>query len=225
MRKSIKLPRYDIDEFRESLSISRYPENLKLVNVRGCNGSGKSTIPLQLLSTDGQAFILTFEGRDRATVFPQHGFIAMGTYRTKTGGLDQFRNNAETFNVLEKLWKLPFSILMEGVISSTIFSTYANLFKELEKRNNPKRNIFIINLLPPLEVCLERIKQRSPENFHKIKQDQVESKWRTVQRNAEKFKKEGLNSIVVSNENVDIEDTVNWFKNLLMEGGDHNGLV
>ena len=224
-RKPIKLKRMEITEFIENLKEQfeggkiKYPKNLKLVNIRGCNGAGKSTVPIQMLMRDKAVFILTHKGKDRATVFPNFNFIAMGLYRTKTGGLDGYPNNATTLEILELLHKIPMNILMEGVISSTIFSTYAKLFTEIEKRNDPKRKVIIINLLPPLEVCFERIKKRSPEKFEKIKKDQVESKWRTIQKNAKKFQEVGLTSLLVDNSKVKLEETVDWFLNLVKGKG------
>ncbi|WP_270364008.1 hypothetical protein [Bacillus paranthracis] len=221
-RSSIKLKRIEVSDFIETLKQNcggkiKYRKGLMLVNIRGCNGSGKSTVPLSMLAEDRGAFIFTIDGKDRATVFPSFGFVAMGRYRTKTGGLDGFKGNEETMQTLEALWETPFSILMEGVISSTIYSTYLNLFKELEERQNPNRKILIYNLLPPFEVCLERIKGRSPDTFHKIKVEQIEGKWRTVSRNAKKFADEGLDSIVVDNSSIKKQDTLKQFLNYVKE--------
>lgn len=207
--KPILLTRVEISDYLEEHAWEAYSRDLKLVNVRGCNGAGKSSIPLQMLATDRGAFMFTLNGKDVATAFPSYGYVAMGRYRTKTGGLDGFSGNEQTRAVLEALWPTNFSILMEGVISSTIFSTYVELFKELEQRTNPPRKIGVMNLLPPLETCLERVKSRN--GGKEVKEDQIASKWRTIQRNAQKFVEAGLNSWVSDNSGIELHETVDWF--------------
>lgn len=207
-RKPIELERVALEDFVANFEGSM-PENLKLVNIRGCNGAGKSSIPLSFFAADRGAFIFTVNGKDRATCFPSYGFVAMGRYRTKTGGLDGFKGNDETKEVLEALWKTPFSILMEGVISSTIFSTYADLFKQLETRDDPKRAIGIMNLVPPLQTALDRVQKRN--GGKPVDEKAITSKWNTVDRNADKFKAEGLNSWKSDNSVIEREETLNWF--------------
>jgi hypothetical protein len=207
-RKAIEMTRVPLEDFLNNYN-GNFPEDLKLVNVRGCNGAGKSSIPLQLLAKDRGAFIFTWKGKDKATCFPSFRFVAMGRYRTKTGGLDGFSGNEETLDLLEALWKTPFDILMEGVISSTIFSTYAELFKELEKRNDPKRAVGVMSLVPPLEVALNRVQSRN--GGKEVDTKAITSKWNTVSRNVDKFKEEGLNSWRSDNSGIALDETLNWF--------------
>lgn len=218
-RKPIEMQRVPLEDFLRDYN-GDFPQDLKLVNVRGCNGAGKSSIPLQLLAKDRGAFIFTWKGKDKATCFPSFRFVAMGRYRTKTGGLDGFSGNEETIELLEALWKTPFDILMEGVISSTIFSTYAELFKELEKREDPKRAVGVMNLVPPLEVALGRVQSRN--GGKEVDTKAITSKWNTVARNADKFKDAGLNSWVSDNSEISLDETLNWYFNEL---GNNMGAV
>lgn len=129
-----------------------------------------------------------------ATVFPQYNMIAMGTYLNKTGGLDCFPDNYLTQKTLWYLLKKypNHDIIMEGVISSTIYSTYSELFQKIEQKY-PDTRVAIISLLPDIEVCLKRIQKRNGGKA--IKEELVFSKWRSVERNAKKFKNDGLISI------------------------------
>jgi hypothetical protein len=189
----------------------KYKKDLKLINIRGCNGSGKSTVPMMMLANDDHAFLLTYKGKTRATVFPSYKCVALGKYFAKTGGMDGFKNNEETRAVLDALYDIPYDIIMEGIIASTIFSTYAELFKELENRQ-PKRQIGIMNLLPPMDVVKERVLGRNGGNA-KVKWEQIEGKRRTVERNAQKFKDEGLNSWTADNSKVELGASIEWFFN------------
>lgn len=177
--------------------------NKLIVNIRGCNGSGKSTIPMGMM--DDPYMKTTYKhipGRKSklgiATVFPSYGWVALGTYFNKTGGMDCLPNN----EVIQKafwyvLKKYPeYDIIMEGVIASTISSTYINLFKEAEERYHD-RKVVILSFNTPVDVCLERIYKRN--GGKPIKEDAVEMKWNMVQRAAKKFKDAGFSTVKIDN--------------------------
>lgn len=224
MKTKDNMEQIDISDFVTELKEAfggkiKYKKQLCLVNIRGCNGAGKSTVPMQMLAKDDQAFLLTYKGKIRATVFPTYGFIALGKYFAKTGGMDGFKNNEETKEVLEAIYEIPYNIIMEGIMASTIFSTYAELFKELEQRQ-PKRSIGIMNLLPPMNVVKKRVLGRNGGN-EDVKWNQIEGKWRTVERNHQKFLDEGLNSWCIDNSDVAYENMIPFF---LEQVSEHLGL-
>lgn len=169
-----------------------------LVNIRGCNGSGKSTIPISMMD-DPDMYIVEkpYNGKSKRilTVFPSYGWVALGSYFNKTGGLDTFPNNKFTKKVLKYCIRHypEYDILMEGIIASTIYSTYRDLFKSIEKRYSVTP--VVINFIPPLDIAINRIYQR---NCGKpINEDAVENKWNTVKRNHFKFKDDGFISLIV----------------------------
>lgn len=144
--------------------------------------------------------------RPYITVFPSYGWVALGTYHNKTGGLDTYKNNSETWKAIRHvMYHYPsYDILMEGIIASTIKSTYANWFDELrvsmEDGEYYERKIMILSFLPPLDVCISRVYDRN--GGLPIKEEQLASKWRTVDRNVQYFKDRGYTSLRVNNENV-----------------------
>lgn len=172
-----------------------------IVNIRGCNGSGKSTIPMSMMEVDPEFEIVKLgvskTGKPCApalTIFPKLGWIALGTYFNKTGGMDTYKTNADT--VLALMYALKnypeYDIVMEGVIASTIKSTYAELFRELEEDGH---QVLIMAFVPPLKVCLERIQQRN--GGKPIDEELVASKWRSVISGVEYFRKAGLDCIPI----------------------------
>lgn len=187
----------------------------KLVNIRGCNGSGKSTIPLAMLETDDYSFEVVWQvnGKERviATVFPTYEYIALGHYHSKCGGMDSMKDTNEIKIAVEVLWNLNYNILMEGIMASTVRQTYIDLFTQLNEKHSLKRDIIIYNLLPPLKVCLQRIQARN--GGKPIKEDLVLSKWKTVSNNVQHFKNAGFKSFEVSNEGIAKEETLEWFFN------------
>ena len=168
-----------------------------IVNIRGCNGSGKSTIPMQMMELDPDFEVIKLgigkTGKPcnpAITVFPNLKWVALGTYFNKTGGMDTYSNNKETYKALDYVLKHypDYDVVMEGVIASTIKSTYAQLFTELEE--NAGQQVLIMAFVPPLEVCLERIQQRN--GGKPIKEELVEGKWRSVNSGVEYFRHSGL---------------------------------
>lgn len=183
-----------------------------LVNIRGCNGSGKSTIPMSMMSDpDMYVYDLKKEGKrvSSITVFPNYGWVALGTYFNKTGGLDTLKNNEITrMTLLRALNRFKdYDILMEGIMASTIRSTYIDLFKDVEE--SYPRKVIVMSLLPPVEVAIQRVYER---NCGKpIKEDAVRSKWSTVERNCKAFRDAGFTSVRLNTAKVKKEDMLNAF--------------
>lgn len=184
-----------------------------LVNIRGCNGAGKSTLPMSMLSDPGMYVEeLKYSDGKRIssfTVFPSYGWIALGTYFNKTGGLDGIRNmECVKTTLYAALGMYPdYDIIMEGILCSTVFSSYSDLFHIVE--NQTDRQVMILSLLPPLEVCLERIQSRN--GGKPIKEDLVAGKRASVARSHEKFKQEGFTCVKVDSSRVPKERMLNAF--------------
>lgn len=184
-----------------------------LVNIRGCNGAGKSTVPMSMLS-DPDMYVEELKYSDGKrigafTVFPAYGWIALGTYFNKTGGLDGIRNmECVKTTLYAALGMYPdYDIIMEGILCSTVFSSYSELFHIIE--NQTGRQVMILSLLPPLEVCLERIQSRN--GGKPIKEDLVAGKRVSVARSHEKFKQEGFTCVKVDSSRVPKERMLNAF--------------
>lgn len=176
-----------------------------LANIRGCNGAGKSTIPMSMMD-DPEMYIHEIIGSDgkrisSITVFPTYGWVALGTYFNKTGGLDTLKNNEITrMTLYAALDGFPeYNVLMEGIMASTIRSTYIDLFHEVENYYHELK-VIIISLLPPVEVAISRVYQRN--GGKPIKEDAVRGKWDTVARNVEYFADAGFTSVRVNSAKV-----------------------
>ena len=131
----------------------------------------------------------------------------LGSYKNKCGGLDTFKTNEQTADTLKMVWNLPYNILMEGVISSTVFSSYASLFNEVNIKGD--RQIVVVTLMPPLQVCLDRIQKRN--GGKEVKVEQIEYKHKIMKRNFVKFENAGFNCLKLDNSDVKLEDTKTWF--------------
>lgn len=178
--------------------------NQVLVNIRGCNGAGKSTIPMSMMN-DPDMFVEELrysDGKKVAsfTVFPNYGWIALGTYFNKTGGLDTIKGNERIRTVLYAAVGMypEYDIIMEGIICSTVFSSNSELFHEIEEEAGLQ--VLILTLVPPFEECLKRIQLRN--GGKPINELLVKNKYGSVVRSHEKFKSEGFTCVKVNTSKV-----------------------
>lgn len=172
----------------------KFITNRVIVNIRGTNGSGKSSIPLSMLD-DPEQFIVKkpYKGKQIKilTVFPTYNWVALGAYeKGKTcGGMDTLPNNELTQKAFwYALRKYPeYNLLMEGIIASTIYSTYAKLFAETQTKY-PDTKVVVLHLTPGLHTCLKRIQHRN--GGKPIKENLVADKIKVINRAVDKFEPE-----------------------------------
>lgn len=186
-----------------------------LVNIRGCNGAGKSTIPMSMMN-DPEMYVHEIRGSDgkrmsAITVFPTYGWVALGTYFNKTGGMDTLRDNWTTrMTLYAALDGFPeYNVLMEGIMASTIRSTYIELFQEVQDYYGDDLTVMILSLLPPVEVAISRVYSRN--GGKPINEEAVRSKWETVARNVDKFCMAGFISLKVNSAKVPKEKMLSAF--------------
>jgi predicted ABC-type ATPase len=172
------------------------------VNIRGCNGSGKSTIPIQMMNSDPDCHVLgaQHEGKyiSAFTRFPKYNWFAVGPYSTKTncGGMDALPNTAFIKSCIKYAWARPEHVIAEGILASTVKSTYADLFHQCNNEIE-ERKVIVLNFITPLDICLERVYARN--GGKKVNVDQIQDKWNIVNKNVDYFKEQGFTSLRVDN--------------------------
>jgi predicted kinase len=162
-----------------------------IVNLRGCNGSGKSTVAYGLLgenSTKIDELTTTVGGYMTPT-----GIIVMGRYETQCGGMDTVKTQIESRDVVQAVDKSGSNGFFEGVLISTIFAPWYNLSTELEQE------MVWAFLDTPYELCLERIYKRN--GGKKINEKLVRSKFDGINRVADKADTAGERVEWISYEN------------------------
>lgn len=174
-----------------------------IVNIRGTNGAGKSTIPMQMMELDPEFEVIKLgvgkTGKPcnpAITIFHKLGWVALGTYFNKTGGMDTYGTNEDAKMALNYvLENYPdYDVLMEGFVVSGIQSTYGEIFHALEDAGH---QVLIIAFVPPIEVCLERVYKRNGNK--PIKEKNVLSKWRSVVSGVNYFRNEGFDVLRIDN--------------------------
>jgi hypothetical protein len=92
---------------------------------------------------------------------------------------------------------------MEGIMASTIRSTYIDLFHEVEdyyQSRGEDLKVIVISLLPPVEVAISRVYSRN--GGQPIQEEAVRGKWETVARNVSAFADAGFTSVRVDSSKV-----------------------
>ena len=144
----------------------RYPKRFsRIINIRGTNGSGKSTIVYEIMKKFGRvAYNDKKTGKTWAYRIPQphskRRLYVLGRYTTACGGCDTFvtKNGVKGVDLvsegLRKLSKLG-DVIFEGIIVSGVAGRWVDLAHELEEAH------FIFGVLDtPLETCIKRVKTR-----------------------------------------------------------------
>lgn len=164
----------------------------KVVNIKGCNGSGKSTVVHLMKETDPDHFVITcdtFGKQVIATAFPKYQWLALGSYHVKCGGCDAMDDTQQVQKVIRMLWLLDWDFLFEGAIVGDIKTTYHNLMIHLNADPRyPKREAIMMFPNTPFEECLRRIYERN--GGKPIKEEMVHDKYTNNRKSREWYLQE-----------------------------------
>src|SRR5712664_2403301 len=124
-----------------------------IVNIRGTNGSGKSTAVTRYTESVGVAEELKENSRTWAYRL-QNGVFVLGRYTTACGGCDTIKTFAELKAAVTELASHG-PVLFEGVLWSTCFKPSVELAQSL-----PKHHLIFAMLDTPADECLRRVLAR-----------------------------------------------------------------
>ncbi len=179
-----------------------------IVNVRGTNGSGKSTIIRKFLDKYKHEEIFGALGPRRPEAyrlkFPSKQLFVIGPYQTATGGVDAMGLSAtELLEILDKYRKQG-HVIFEGVVISTY---YGAVGEWLKKYKGEARVVFLDT---SLALCLEGISERNGGGGSTMN---VAGKVASIKGAQARMEKEGVQTITLSRDNAfpRIED---WFKRI-----------
>lgn len=133
-----------------------------VIQVKGANGSGKTTIARQLIALSGCRDEVysqdIFKGKKPfATVLPDLGWAVIGSYPVggKSGGADLIHYMDDLLISITRAYQYypQFWILVEGAMISTTMTTYNYL---VECKMNP----LVVILNTTMDGCLRRLEKR-----------------------------------------------------------------
>lgn len=158
-----------------------------IINVRGTNGSGKSTVVRTFLQRYPHTEKFGLLGPRRAEAYkvrvPGSWLYVVGPYYSVTGGIDALPLSApEIVALLEKYRKLG-HVIFEGVVISTYYGAVGQWIEQ------HKSDAKVVYLDTPLSLCLKGLAERGsvPRGTKN-----VEKKVKMVQRTQERFSAAGV---------------------------------
>lgn len=171
---------------------------MTIINLRGANGSGKSTVAFKLMERQPTGFVkevqlaeyTTPKGARRA-VPGYHllglDLIVVGPYRTQCGGCDGIKTQELIKQSVHVARGIARHVFFEGVIVSTLFSGYLEASRLL--REEMGEGITWAYLDTPLETCLSRIQTRNGGKT--INEQLVADKVRSIESTRRKAEEAG----------------------------------
>jgi predicted ABC-type ATPase len=166
------------------------------INIKGCNGSGKSTIPIRMIDQEKGHVYLTTRQDDKkpvATILPVMGVVIFGSYLTNCGGCDALPDTKKVQELLKDLWTKDIHIIYEGVIVGDIYSTFKDImvaFNEVWPRE-----VSFCFMGTKFKECLRRIQGRN--GGKPINEELVRQKYKNSLRHITGYAEEGLDCKVL----------------------------
>ena len=152
---------------RQVIPADLLPENTErpgyhyCINLKGCNGSGKSTVVFEMLRTGNWVYITTeaHQKKPIAIYSRKYNTVILGTYMSQCGGCDTLSNTKVVAELLKLFWDKDVNVLYEGVIVGDIKSTFYELMKELRERYY--RHVSFCFMGTTIRECLARVQKRN----------------------------------------------------------------
>ena len=185
----------------------------KVVQIKGANGSGKSTIAFQLLNTSDDVVYTEY-----ATILRDIGWILIGKYvhgRVTSNGCDKLGTVDAIKNAIimaVECWP-EFHVLFEGMMISTIKSTFYDFLLRLSDTHGIQPVFVIMDATP--DGCLRRLSSRGTRKVD-LKIDNIVGKCNLVGRHAHGYDQHLVKWFPV--ENVELDDMLLVFLDLVESG-------
>ena len=168
---------------------------MKIVQIKGSNGSGKTTIVKQLINYSSDVKVLSIKstGRIFATAMDDIGWVAIGEYPEdkKMGGCDKFPRPGTVKLIKEAIRtamvaRPDFWIVFEGMMISTIKSTFYDYLLMLERSEGITPLFVVLN--SSVQGCMSRLGDRGTARSNRSKLvKNVGSKCKLVIRHARTY--------------------------------------
>ena len=141
-----------------------------IINIRGTSGSGKTYTTTSFMKSCGQDLEIQWKELGNyakpdavaahVVFYKLQPVYFIGSYRNVCGGCDTIKTQDLICSLVRHFAPLG-HVVFEGLLASHLFARYAALYQEM--RNIAKLPFVIAYMDTPLEICIERVKQRRLE--------------------------------------------------------------
>ncbi|HEY7248689.1 MAG TPA: DUF5131 family protein [Xanthobacteraceae bacterium] len=171
-----------------------------VVNVRGTNGSGKSTVVRTLIRRYGATPLYGALGRSNPEAYQfkiptvADPVFVIGPYEGTTPGCDRIENTDVLLDLIKKYQQIG-HVIFEGMVVSTYYGKVGSSLERWRDRS------LIVFLDTPVEVCIERVEARRSVSRHRTTkpfETGLRQKFATIAGLKEKMIAAGIRTITVS---------------------------
>lgn len=174
---------------------------MKVIQIRGSNGAGKTTIVRQFVQRNNlEIKKVNIKGKETFISTNEKGnIVVLGRYDKKTGGCDLYENTEHVLNTI--MWAIvnlkPQLIVFEGMIYSLSFK-FASKVSDFVKKYNYQ--YVALSLYTNPDVVLERIYKRNGGKA--IKENLIFDKIKSVRTSHNKLVSNGYISKLIDTTNI-----------------------
>lgn len=172
-----------------------------IVNIRGTNGSGKSTAVKSVMERYDTRTPVQIEGRKQPYYYrltaPDHrDLIVPGHYNTPCGGCDTITRPEDVFNLVRRFAEEGCDVLFEGIMVMDDVNRTIEI--------NKTHPILVLSLTTPIDVCLASIQDRrnARGDERPLSDKNTRSRAERVKRNNARLKDSGVEVRSVTRETV-----------------------
>lgn len=223
--------RYPIKEWFESDYVAQEHKGTRIINIRGTNGSGKSTMVNQFYTSSQDKETIKYSSYDKDgkihdryyDILKDYNIVLLGGYNTPFGtkGCDRL---ADVYEICHSIIKVVneypgWTIIMESATVSTCFWSYSMLFLLLKNRGV---EINIVHLLMnDWEFCANNIKNRTVRKEGQKEPDyqEIKDKKYMLYKNHFRFKCILNKDYLLYVDTIPLEQKAQGLNNLIVENG------
>jgi hypothetical protein len=187
-----------------------------IINIRGTNGSGKSSAVRALMAHLGKPTPFLFDNKEagyRCKHFDQPIFV-LGKYKTACGGLDasfSYKGAADDVLLCLDLLAEKGHVVCEGVIAmgSYGFGRLARFANDQKAKGN---KVIFARLDTPADLCVQRVRARrkAAGNRKPFDPEKLLGKYASVVRSQEKLREAGYDARILPHEEP-LQTMLRWF--------------
>lgn len=166
-----------------------------IINIRGTNASGKTTLIKNLIRAFGSEELKRHNRVWGYRCFFEPEFYVLGPYQNPLDGCDKLPTFRRVEKGLQKLSKLG-NVLFEGVLISITHKRWVELAREMTDCH-----FIFATLDTPLELCIERRDERNKKmGIGRGSPKGITLKYKAVHHMHKELKKAGMDARIIDHE-------------------------